>query len=120
MPSSVVTMAVATRTLVTERRNAKIRPDSIFVDNVNGAADAVLVFNDVFTPSVSNGVAVPVLQTVPRLQLNIGMGTAPSTMDWMKNISFVGLVQVVRGGGIDANCVVSFIYHFEDDPPDMG
>ncbi len=111
MPSVVVQMNVATRTLVTEKLTSKCKPKAIFVDNVLPVADADLIFNDVFTPSVTNGVPGPVLTTVPRLQINVGAGISQSTEDLLKNIEFLGLVQVVVNGNVAlANCFVSFIY----------
>lgn len=116
MPSVVVQMNVATRTLAQEKLNAKSKPTLGLVDNVLGAADADLVFNDVFTPSVTNGVAGPVLTTVPRLQVNVAAGTCVSIMDKLKDCEFLGLVQVVVNLGVAvANCFVTFGYHFDED-----
>jgi hypothetical protein len=111
MPSTVVDMTAATRTLATEKRNAKIKPSSIVVNNVTPVTDADLTFNDVFTPAVTNGVAVPVLTTIPRLHINIGAGICQSVEDKLDDIEFLGLVQVVRIGA-DANCFVTFAYNF--------
>jgi hypothetical protein len=110
MPSFETSMAVATVTLVTEKLNAKVKPSAIFVDNVNAGADASLLFQDVFTPSVTNLVPVPVLTTVTRLAINVAAGQMSSTMeDLLKDIDFIGTVQVVRSV-LDANCLVTFIY----------
>ena len=49
MPSIVQNMAVATRTLVTERLDSKSRPTMVLVDNVNGAADADRKINHRYT-----------------------------------------------------------------------
>lgn len=112
MPSTVVEMNVATRTVVTEKLVSKVKPSAIFVDNVNGLADADLVFNDVFTPSITNGVPGPLPMTVPRLHINVAAGTSPSTQDFLKpDLEFLGTVQVVVNGGVPvANCFVTFIF----------
>ncbi len=109
--SIVVDMGVATRTLVTEKLNAKVKPSCVFIDNVAGGADADLIFNDVFTPSVTNGVPAPVLTTRPRLHINVAAGECISTEDKLKDIEFLGTIQVVRGV-LDANCFVTFAYNF--------
>lgn len=108
MPSKAVTMGVGTQTLVTEKLNAKIKPSMISVDNVKGGQDAVLTFNDVFTTSQSNGSA-PAAQVIPRLYLNIAAGTNPTTEDILKDIDFLGNVQVVIATP-DANCRLTFAY----------
>ena len=114
MPSNVVDMGVVggTQTLVTERLISKCKPSAIFIDNVGAAANASLVFNDVFTPSVTSAVPVPVLTTVPRLRINVAFGTCVSSMeDMLKDTEFIGLVQVVVNGGVAlANCFVTFVY----------
>ncbi|MDD5510524.1 MAG: hypothetical protein PHI12_06935 [Dehalococcoidales bacterium] len=114
MPSTVVQMNVATRTLVTEKLISKCIPSAIFVDNVHGASDADLVFNDVFTPSVTNNVVFPTPQTIPRLHINVAAGECISTMDFIKpDLEFLGNVQVVVNGGVALPlCYVSFIYNF--------
>ncbi|GAH18938.1 unnamed protein product, partial [marine sediment metagenome] len=58
MPSKVVTMdelTELTKEIATERKNAKIKPSMIAIDNVEAGADAVLQFQDVFTPAVTHG-----------------------------------------------------------------
>lgn len=112
MPSIVVDMTASPRTLATEKRNAKIKPSEVIVDNVLAANDAVLTFNDVFTPAITNLVATPVSPTtVPRLRVNVAMGTCVSVEDKLKDVKFLGLVQVVRAPA-DANCFITFAYDF--------
>lgn len=113
MPAIETSFAVAANTLATEKRNAKIKPSFLMVDNVNGAADAVIIVNDIFTPSITNAVAVPALQTIPRLHFTVPALECDSLEDELKDIEFLGLVQIVRVGGVDANCFASFAYHFE-------
>lgn len=114
MPSIVVQMDVATRTLVTEKLISKCKPSAIFIDNVIALADADLIFNDVFTPSITSGNPAPGMgqQIIPRLHINVAMGECISTMeDFLKDIGFLGLVQVVVNANVPlANCFVSFIY----------
>jgi hypothetical protein len=111
MPSVTSTFAVATNTLVAEKPNAKIKPSLVIVDNVLGGADALLDFNDIFTPSISNAVAAPVLTTVRRLRINIAAGTCVSIQDQLKDVEFLGLLSVTRGV-LDANCIITVAYNF--------
>ena len=111
MPAVAVTCAAATTTLVTEKLNAKIKPKAIIVDNVLAGVDAVLTFNDVFTPSITNAVPIPVLTTIPRIYINVPTGVCQSIMDFIDQCEFVGTPQVVRGI-LDANCRITFIYDF--------
>ncbi len=112
MPSVVVTMAAATMTAVAEKINAKIKPKAIFIDNVNAAADASLLFNDVFTPAASAGVPIPFAITVPRIAVNIGMGICQSLEDFLDEAEFLGTMQIVRGA-LDANCRITVIYDLQ-------
>lgn len=112
MASIVVNMGVTPRTLVTEKRNAKVKPSMIAVNAVAAAINADLTFNDVFTPAVTNGAPVPVLTTVPRLNINVVMGSSITTKDLLKDIEFLGTVQVVSNGGVDAGILVTFAYDF--------
>ena len=109
MPAIETSFAVAANTLATEKRNSKIKPSFLMVDNMNGAADAVITVNDIFTPSVTVGVGAPVLQTIPRLHFTVPTLECDSLEDELKDVEFLGLVQIVRGAP-DANCFVSFAY----------
>lgn len=117
MPSIVQEMNIATRTLVTERLDSKSKPTLVLVDNVNGAADADLIFNDTFTPSVTNGVPAPVPpQIIPRLHINVAAGECVSVEDTLKDVHFLGTVQVVvNAGAAVALCFVTYAYHFDED-----
>lgn len=112
MPSKVVSMTAATIELVAERKNAKVKPSFIGVDNVLAAADAVLQFQDVFTPSVTSGVPSPTPKTVDRLRINVSTLACVSLRDELKDIRFLGKAQVVRGA-LDANCHITLGYDFE-------
>jgi hypothetical protein len=113
MPAIETSFAVATNTLATEKRNSKIKPSFLMVDNTNGAADASIIVNDVFTPSITANVPLPAPQTIPRLRFTVPTLECDSLEDELKDVEFLGLVQIVRVGGIDANCFASFAYHFE-------
>ena len=108
MPSAVVSMTAATMELVAEKKNAKIKPSLIAVDNAVPLTDAVLTFNDVFQTAAAPAVDV----TVPRLKINVSTLACVSLRDELKDIRFLGKAQVVRGA-LDANCHVTFAYDFE-------
>ncbi len=112
MPAIESSFAVATVNLVTEKRNSKVKPSLLMIDNVNGAADAVITVNDVFTPSITNGVAAPVLTTVPRIHMTVAAGANVSMERELEDIEFLGLVQAVRGA-VDAGSFVTFAYNLE-------
>jgi hypothetical protein len=109
MPSFESSFAVATVTLATEKRDSKIKPSLILIDNGSSAADAVLTFNDIFTPSATVGAPIPVLTTVPRLHITVPAGECDSLEDELKDMEFLGLVQVIRGA-VDALSFVTFAY----------
>ena len=110
MPSFESSFAVATVAVATEKRNSKIKPTFIMVDNANGGVDAVVTINDIFTPSITNGVGVPVLTTVPRIHFTVPAGECDSMEDQLKDIEFLGAVQAVRGI-LDAASFLTFAYH---------
>ena len=111
MPSKVVTMTAATMELATERKNAKIKPSFILVDNAGADADAVLQFQDVFTPAVTNGVPSPSSTTRDRFRVTVDHGGYASLDDELKDVEFLGKVQVVRGT-LDTSCHITFAYDF--------
>lgn len=112
MPSIVVTMDAATETLATERKNAKIKLSMIAIDNVEAGADAVLQFQDVFTPAITHGESDPTPDTErDRLRLNVSVDACVTLRDELKDIEFLGKVQVVRGV-LDEHCFITFAYDF--------
>ena len=112
MPSKVVTMTAATMELATERKNAKIKPSMIAIDNVEASVDAVLQFQDVFTPAETHLVPSPTPDTEQdRLRLNVSVDACVTLRDELKDIEFLGKVQVVRGV-LDENCHITFAYDF--------
>lgn len=122
MASIVQNMVLNTETLVTEKRNAKVKPSMIMVDNVLAAADSELVFQDIFTTDNSvlaaTGAAVAgAAQVINRLRINVAMMACVSLRDELKDVKFLGGVQVIRTvAGVltaDANCQITFAYDFE-------
>ena len=108
MPSAVVSMDAATEDLIAEKKNAKIKPSFIAVDNVLAGVDAVLQFQDVFQTAAAPAVDI----TVDRLRINVSVLACVSLRDELKDIRFLGKAQVVRGI-LDANCHITFAYDFE-------
>ncbi|GAH77845.1 unnamed protein product [marine sediment metagenome] len=123
MPSIVKNMEAATETLVTEKRNAKIKPSLIMVDNVLAGEDSELTFQDIFDTNASivaaTGVAAPAVedQTVNRLRINVSDEACVSIRDELKDVKFLGGAQVARtvAGAPDANvnCHVTLGYDLE-------
>jgi len=117
MPSLMQTMAASPRVFATEKRNAKVKPSLIVVDNVNAAADAVIGIVDRFTPAVTNGVPIPAVQTPTRLQINVSINACVSLRDELKDVEILGQLEVVRGTllapVVDANCFVTVAYDYE-------
>ena len=112
MPSLVQTMAASPRVFAAEKRNAKIIPSLIMVDNALGTQDAIITVQDVFTPAVSNGVAIPVLTTVDRLEINVSQLACVSIQDELKDIKILGQLQLTIGT-LDAACMVSVGWNFK-------
>ncbi len=124
MPSIVVAMTPAsTQTLVTEKRNAKVKPSLIMVDNVLAGADSELTFEDIFNTDASivaatgAAVAAVVGQTVDRLRINVSDDACVSIRDELKDVKFLGGAQVIREEGgvptVNANCHVTLGYDLE-------
>ena len=122
MASIVVDMDAATKALVTEKRNAKVKPSLIMVDNVDALADSQLVFQDVFTTNDSivaaTGAALAgAAQTVDRLRINVSIDACVSIRDELEDVMFLGGAQVVRSEAgvptLDAGCHVTLGYDLE-------
>lgn len=106
MPSRMLAMGVSPTTFILERRNAKVKPSFIMVDNALGAQDAVLTFTDTFTPSPSNGAPLPVPTTQNRLGINVTQLACVSIEDLLKDIEFYGVVAVTIATP-DAGCRIT-------------
>ena len=122
MPSVVVDMDAATETLVAEKRNAKIKPSLIMIDNVLAGADSELTFNDVFTTdnsivAATGAAAAGAVRTERRLRINVSTLACVSLRDELKDLIFLGLAQVVRTVvgvvTLDAGCHVTFAYDLD-------
>ena len=114
MPSLSQTMVAVGLTTVfaTERRNARIKPSLIMVDNVLGAQDAIINVVDRFTPAVSNATPVPGVTTVNRLSINVSMAACVSIRDELKDVKILGQLELAIGVA-DANCIVTVAWDFE-------
>lgn len=110
MPSSTYTMAASPRVFATEKRNAKLKPTLIMIDNVLGAQDAIITVQDRFTPSVTNAVPAPAVQTPTRLSINVSMNACVSIRDELKDIEILGQMEITIAT-LDVNCIVSVAYH---------
>jgi len=122
MASIVVDMDAATKTLVTEKRNAKVKPSLIMVDNVDALADSELTFQDTFTTddsivAATGAAAAAAAQTVDRLRINVSIDACVSLRDELKDVKFLGGVQVLREvAGVptpDTGCHVTLGYDLE-------
>ena len=122
MASIVVDMDAATKTLVTEKRNAKVKPSLIMVDNVDALADSQLVFQDTFTTNASivaatGAAAAGAAQTIDRLRINVSIDACVSMRDELEDVKFLGGAQVVRSVAgvltLDAGCHVTLGYDLE-------
>lgn len=123
MPSVVVNMDTDTEDLVAEKRNAKIKPSLIMVDNVDAGADSQLTFQDVFDVNASvvaatGAAAIAVAgQIADRLRINVSMDACVSLRDELKDVEFLGKAQVVRSvAGVeteDEDCHITLGYDFQ-------
>jgi len=122
MASIVVDMDAATKALVTEKRNAKVKPSLIMVDNVDALADSQLVFQDTFTTNASivaatGAAAAGAAQVVDRLRINVSIDACVSMRDELEDVKFLGGAQVVRSVAgvltLDAGCHVTLGYDLE-------
>lgn len=123
MPSVVTDMAATTETLVTEKRNAKVKPSLIMVDNVDAAFDSELTFQDIFNTDASivaaTGVAVAAVvgQVVDRLRINVSVDACVSIRDELEDVEFLGGAQVLREvagvATLDLGCHVTLGYDLE-------
>ena len=122
MASIVQNMVLSTEPLVTEKRNAKVKPSLIMVDNVDALADSQLVFQDTFTTNASivaatGAAAAGAAQVVDRLRINVSIDACVSMRDELEDVKFLGGAQVVRSVAgvltLDAGCHVTLGYDLE-------
>ena len=113
MPSLAQTMAVTPRIFAAEKQNAKIIPTQIIVDNEAGLAQRVITIQDVFTPSPSNGVPIPVLTTVNRLIITVdNAGWATIAAEALKELEILGQLQVTIDVA-DAGTILTISWGFK-------
>ncbi len=94
-----------------ERRDAKIRPTYLLVDNSLGAADRRITLRDRFTPDISAGVAAPVLQNVEKLTATWVITGCDSLKDELKDIEILGDL-LCYANAIDPGCIITIGYEF--------
>lgn len=113
MPSLVVTANTTAQSVAAERRNAVVKPTSLVVDNDQGAADRIIRIQDVFTPSVSNGVSSPVETTVDRFRATCPQGFVTTfNEEDLKDVKCLGALKVIANA-IDASCYATVGYKQE-------
>lgn len=113
MPSLIVTANTTAQEVAAERRDTVIKPTSINIDASAAAADTVLRLQDIFTPSVTNGVSAPVLTTVDRWRYEVLIGDSITLNEQdLKGIKILGALNVIASA-IDANLHITVGYEFE-------
>ena len=76
--------------VASERRDCKIRPTFIMVDNTLGIGDRIITLRDSYIPDVSNAVAVPAAQVPDKLSFTVVITGCVSLQDELKDIEFLG------------------------------
>ncbi|GAH43254.1 unnamed protein product, partial [marine sediment metagenome] len=112
MPSITVNMDPSTAVIAAEKKNAKIIPTLLVVDNVEADQDAVLTLVDRFWPSASHKEDDPEVQTPTRLAINVSEDACISLdEDDLKGIEFLGAPEVVVVT-TESDCKVTMGYKF--------
>ena len=112
MPSLIVTANTTAQQVAAERKDAVHRPTSLTINN-GIVADRVIRIQDVFTPAVSNGVAIPSETTVDRLRVTVLQGDVLTLNEQdLKGIKCLGALKII-GDAIDATCYISTGYETE-------
>lgn len=114
MPSLALVMSPGlTHIFAVEKQNAKIIPTQIIVDNELGGAQRRITIQDVFTPSPSNGVPIPVLTTVPRLIITVdNAGWATIAAEALKELKILGQLRADIDVA-DVGTIVTISWGFE-------
>ena len=97
--------------VASERRDCKIRPTFIMVDNSLGAADRIITLRDSYTPDVSNAVAAPAAQTPDKLTFTVVITGCESLRDELKDIEILGDL-LCYANVADADCLITVGYEF--------
>ncbi|MBA7593417.1 hypothetical protein ES703_00337 [subsurface metagenome] len=115
MPSLVTTMAATPTVIATEKPNAKKKITSLIIDNVGGAAARTVQVQDRFTPSITNAVPVPAVQTPSRFSITIPNG-AGNVWNFdeteLRNVDVLGQLELIINVA-DAGCIVSIAWEHE-------
>jgi hypothetical protein len=99
-------------TLATVPMNKKLKLDSVTINNQGAAAHTVYLRDD-FTPDISNGVPLPVGQTILKGEWNVGtLLTASVPENELKEKEFFGTLKCYADGAEPA-CIIVIDYHFE-------
>lgn len=105
----------APQTVASERRDCKIIPTYIMVDNTLGAASRTITLSDTFTPDVSNGVATPAAVVPPAGDL----WTATWVITGCAKIELKGIEVLgdllCYADAADAGCIITIGYKFVED-----
>lgn len=111
--SLIVTSHTTAVVVAAQRRNARHPIISLTIDNDNGGADRTIRIQDKFTPAVSNGVAVPVAQTIERFRIDVLQGDVVNLSEQdLKGVECLGSINVL-GDAIDASCYITVGYKAE-------
>lgn len=112
MPSLALAMEETTVIFASEKKNAKIVPNILKVDNFNGARPAVIALVDRFTPSITNEESDPEVTPVERLHTTVDNGSIEIIGDELKNVKILGQAEVTIEEE-DSSCIVTLGYDFE-------
>lgn len=116
MPSAVTTMAATPTVIATEKQTARKKITALNVDNVGGAGARTVQVQDRFTPSITNAVPAPAVQTPSRFSagaLAAGAGNVRTfSRNELENVTVLGQLELIIDVA-DAGCVVSIAW--EDD-----
>jgi hypothetical protein len=114
MPSQVVTANTTAQSVAAEKENARVRPTSISIDGLNAAGNRVLQLQDIFTPAVTNGVAVPSETTVTRWKWTVNAGDQLTfNKEDLAGIVCLGAMKVISDV-TDANVIVTVGYEHDE------
>lgn len=104
----------APQTVASERRDCKMKPTFIMVDNTGGAADRTITLRDQFTPDRSNLVAAPALQNIDKLTFTVVITGCVSLQDELKDIELLADF-LCYADAVDAGCIITIGYEFIQD-----
>ncbi|MBA7593418.1 hypothetical protein ES703_00338 [subsurface metagenome] len=112
MPSLVTNLvAVGLVTVIaTEKPNARKKITALAIDNAAGGGARVVQVQDRFTPSITNAVPVPAVQTPSRFLVTIGAGNVWNFDEVeLRNVEVLGQLELTIDVA-DAGCIVSIAW----------